>query len=311
MDRPSFWICWGIVALVMTFILGMIIGNFGIAFIISAAIIVVIWVIWFLADKAKDNSVGSGVSSGSAVKPQQVSPTSKQADEIDMQAFKGNENAGQKKGCPEKNSPARVIGPRKDAAEDAKNFGNAELADSLEDFVEVMRNQYNVFTSDPNPVTNVQAYEAFFENSVWLMEYSAEFADRLSDDFLSADTRCEDDDWYLLAEDEMEDISNSVLKDWILHAVEEMRKQYYDVFYGEYDEKASDDFLLNATLLVDYDFELLRRLKVWSASCGTDDDEDGDDIDDEVESYDEENDTDIEDEEEIGKIDVSDFERRE
>ncbi len=109
----------------------------------------------------------------------------------------------------------------------------------------------------------------------------------------------------------MEDISNSVLKDWILHAVEEMRKQYYDVFYGEYDEKASDDLLLNATLLVDYDFELLRRLKVWSASCGTDDDEDGDDIDDEVESFDEENDTDIEDEEEIGKIDVSDFERRE
>ena len=177
--------------------------------------------------------------------------------------------------------------------------------------MEVMRNQYNVFTSDPNPVTNVQAYEAFFENSVWLMEYSAEFAGRLSDDFLSADTRCEDDDWYLLAEDEMEDLGNSVLKDWILHTVEEMRKQYYDVFYGEYDEKASDDFLLNATLLVDYAFELLRRLKAWSASRGTEDEEDGDDIDGEVESFDEENDTDIEDEEEIGKLDVSDFERRE
>ncbi len=94
MDRPSFWICWGIVALVMTFIIDAIIDNFEVAFIISAVIIVAIWVIWLLVDKAKENRTGSGVSSGSAVKPQQVSPTSKKADEIDMQAFKGNENAG-------------------------------------------------------------------------------------------------------------------------------------------------------------------------------------------------------------------------
>lgn len=56
MDRPSFWIAWGIIALVLTFIIGSIIDSYDIAFYISAGIIVLIWIIWFCVDKVKEQS---------------------------------------------------------------------------------------------------------------------------------------------------------------------------------------------------------------------------------------------------------------
>ena len=89
MDRPSFWICWGIVALVMTFIIDAIIDNFEVAFIISAVIIVAIWVIWLLVDKAKENRTGSDAQY--TEKLQRTVQTDKKAEEIGSAASKGDD----------------------------------------------------------------------------------------------------------------------------------------------------------------------------------------------------------------------------
>ena len=57
MDRPGFWIFWGIIALVLAFIIGMIIDDFGIALGVSIAIIIIIWIIWYFVDKwQKENT---------------------------------------------------------------------------------------------------------------------------------------------------------------------------------------------------------------------------------------------------------------
>lgn len=89
MDRPSFWICWGIVALVMTFIIDAIIDNFEVAFIISVVIIVAIWVIWLLVDKAKENRTGSDAQY--TEKLQRTVQTDKKAEEIGSAASKGDD----------------------------------------------------------------------------------------------------------------------------------------------------------------------------------------------------------------------------
>ena len=59
MDRPSFWIAWGIICLVLTGIIGTIINNYGAAFFVSITIIVLICAIWIFVDREKNRAFGN------------------------------------------------------------------------------------------------------------------------------------------------------------------------------------------------------------------------------------------------------------
>lgn len=395
MDRPSFWIAWGIICLVLTGIIGTIINNYGAAFFVSITIIVLICAIWIFVDREKKQSLreqreergfkasfhwdlneseiefddqreevcliadnkshyipykdiitvdllyspdtytergwagciagsligGMGMSilgglatskhydairvairinkknfsiyapvfrSPAVIENEYVQRTVRNAcaateklqsiiekyqapksSRISEQVFADNgpEKHSEEKSAAQKKRSA-IYGPRAEALQAVQKLDDHGLLETVENFVEDMREQYRIMTSSADPEENGNAYEGFFLNAAYLMELSPALVEKLNPDFVKDDTKSKCEEGFLFDDgEESYDGDNEMLIDDIKDKVGELRRLYPKVFTEKnYSEEANDDFLLSAVFLVDYNIELLCRLAAWSGS---------------------------------------------
>lgn len=178
---------------------------------------------------------------------------------------------------PEKHSEEKIAaqkmrsasyGPRAEALQAVQKLDDHGLLETVENFVEDMREQYRIMTSSADPEENGNAYEGFFLNAAYLMELSSALVEKLNPDFVKDDTKSNCEEGFLFDDgEEPYDGDNEMLIDDIKDKVGELRRLYPKVFTEKnYSEEANDDFLLSAVFLVDYNIELLCRLAAWSGS---------------------------------------------